>query len=189
MAFITIARYKIYGGVTINPLDIKEGLSWGTCAFFIRSMFSGLLKGHLEPIGMNYKVNQLLFGLDKSLSPNKPVTMAMERHDQGGSNRGSKQGESGSEALVPTSTKSGSVVTKSGSRPLLPLSSSAGPSNPNSFGPWHQQGPRVSRSIQQAYDSSQSSSSQPSTGTQNTGQITNVGGPVSSAHLIPKILM
>ena len=63
--FIVMLRYVIHGGLILNPLDLKEGLGLGAIGVLFRLAVEGVIRGHLEPMGINYNLNQVLTGLDK----------------------------------------------------------------------------------------------------------------------------
>ena len=82
VAFFALARYMIHNGGMLDPLDLKEALTLGTLALYLRLILEGATRGHLETMGVNYNVKQLLYGLDK---PENLVLYAKEANEsQGG---------------------------------------------------------------------------------------------------------
>lgn len=166
VTILVIAKYVIHSGAMFNPLDIKEGLTLGSCGLLIRLMLGGLLRGHLELLGIDYNINQLLFGLDK---PKKGfTTYHMEKPGSSGQGSGSK-------ALVPSNRGSAPVQSGSGNTALVP--SNTGRSNQTStpgFRP-------IRQPISRLPSSSHPQDSGPSS---NTMVPQNSGGPVSYDPLI-----
>ena len=127
VTFLFTARYLFYKytDTVLTPLHIYEGLSLAYLTWFIKLIFQELAQKHLAPLGVDYTIEQLFYGLDK---PKQGFSCNADRDNntpKAGPSRHPTSEKPESRELVPTNA--------AGSQPqVAPVKREFSPSNSTS---------------------------------------------------------